>query len=79
MKSIYYFKTQVLRKRRYLRMEWLERAARAPIKKEAQPDGRVRAWIYVEEVGKYLRVVFVDDGTVVHNAFFDRRFKGGLP
>jgi hypothetical protein len=27
------------------------------------------------EVGKYLRVIMLDDGETVHNAFFDRSFK----
>jgi len=76
MKTTVYFKTQVMRKRPYLRMEWLEKAAQSPLKREIQPDGRIRAWIYVEESGKYLRVVFVENGEAVHNAFYDRRFKG---
>ena len=29
----------------------------------------------IDEEGKYLRVVLLDDGETVHNAFFDRRFK----
>ena len=28
-----------------------------------------------EEVRKYLRVILLDDGETVHNAFFDRNFK----
>lgn len=76
METTNYFKTHVMRKRPYLRMEWLEKAAKNPIKREVQPDGRIRAWIYVEEMGKYFRVVFLEGGNVVHNAFPDRRFKG---
>ena len=76
MKTTYYFQTHVMRKRPYIKTEWLERAAKSPLKHEVQPDGRIRAWIYVEEMGKYVRVVFLEDGESVHNAFFDRRFKG---
>ena len=48
MKTTYYFKTHVMPKRPYLRMEWLERAAQSPLKQVVQPDGRIRTWIYVE-------------------------------
>jgi hypothetical protein len=40
-----------------------------------QPDDRVRHWIFVPEVNKYLRVVTLSDGKTILNAFFDRRFK----
>jgi hypothetical protein len=55
--------------------EWCERALRQPLQREVQPDGRVRYWIHIEELGKYLRVVTLEDGETVHNAFPDRRFK----
>ncbi|GJQ22155.1 MAG: hypothetical protein HBSIN02_25100 [Bacteroidia bacterium] len=38
---------------------------------------RIRYWGYVEELGKYLRVVTLEDGETVHNAFPDRDFKEG--
>ena len=40
-----------------------------------QSDGRIRKWSYVEEAGKYLRVILLEDGETIHNAFFDRSFK----
>ncbi len=47
-----------------------------PIKKEVQPDGRIRFWGKAEELeGKYLRVVTLEDGFTIHNAFIDRGFK----
>ena len=47
-----------------------------PVKKEVQSDGRVRFWGKVEEwEGKYLRVVTLEDGFTIHNAFIDRGFK----
>jgi len=46
-----------------------------PIKTEVQKDGRIKKWTFVEEAGKYLRVIFLEDGKTVHNAFFDRGFK----
>jgi hypothetical protein len=40
-----------------------------------QPDGRIRRWAAIEEAdGRFLRVVLLEDGETVHNAFFDRRF-----
>jgi len=36
-------------------------------------------WIFVPGLGKYLRVVTLEDGETVHNAFPDRDFKGAAP
>lgn len=76
MKTTRYFEEQVIRKRPYIKREWLENALKVAVKLERQEDGRLRAWIWVEEMGKYLRVVFLEDGETVHNVFPDRRFKG---
>ena len=75
MKTTRYFEEQILRKRPYLRREWCERAIRHPVRRQIQPDGRVRYWIFIEELGKYLRVVTLADGETVHNAFLDRDFQ----
>jgi hypothetical protein len=75
MKTTRYFEEQVLRKRVYLKREWCERALREPIKKQVQSDRRVRYWVFVSELGKYLRGVTLEDGETVHNAFPDRRLK----
>ena len=69
MKTTRYFEEQVLRKRPYIRREWCERALADPARREAQPDGRVRYWVFVEELGRHLRVVTLEDGVTVHNAF----------
>lgn len=56
--------------------EWLERVVSDPIREVVQADGRIRRWASIEEMeGRYLRVVLLDDGETVHNAFFDRRFE----
>jgi hypothetical protein len=75
MKTTRYFEEQVLRKRPYIRREWCERALTDPVRREEQDDGRVRYWIFVEELGKHLRVVTLEDGITVHNAFPDRDFE----
>lgn len=40
------------------------------------PMGAFAHWIFVEDLGKYLRVVTLEDGETVLNAFPDRNFKG---
>ena len=75
MKTTQYFEEQVLRKRPYIRREWCEKALREPARQETQPDGRMRFWIFIPELEKYLRVVTLEDGETVHNAFPERNFK----
>jgi len=52
-----------------------ENGLREPVRREVQPDGRIRYWVFVVELGKYLRVVTLEDGETAHNAFPDRDFK----
>jgi hypothetical protein len=47
----------------------------APFSTEQQPDGRVRYWGFVPRHGRWLRVVTLEDGQTVLNAFWDRRFR----
>lgn len=75
MKTTNYFKTSVIDRRPYLRMEWIEYALNNPIHTEVQSNGRIRHWAFISEAGKYLRVVIEPDEETIHNAFFDRRFK----
>jgi hypothetical protein len=55
--------------------EWIQAAIEQPIREEHQSDGRIRRWTYVDSEARYLRVILLDDGETVHNAFFDRNFK----
>jgi hypothetical protein len=75
MKTTRYFEEQVLRKRPYIRREWCELVLQRPARREAQPDGRVRYWAFIEGLGKYLRVVTLEDGETILNAFPDRDYK----
>ena len=76
MQTTRYFEEQVLRKRPYLKREWCERIIENPLRREDQPDGRVRFWGVVPELeGRILRVVTLADGKTLHNAFPDRTFK----
>ncbi|MBI5561756.1 MAG: hypothetical protein HY894_02720 [Deltaproteobacteria bacterium] len=71
-----YLRNEVLRKRPYLTVEMCRRIIQTPYRKEAQPDGRIRFWGKVPEIGgRWLRVATFEDGTTVHNAFADRGFK----
>lgn len=79
MKTTPYFREQVLRKRPYLKTKWIKKALKESVFKEVQVDNRIRYWIFVQELGKYLRVVTLGDGETVHNAFPDRNFKEKMP
>jgi hypothetical protein len=75
MKTTDYFRDSVLARRPYLEMDWIEAVVRNPVRTEVQPNGRIRHWAYIEDLGKYLRVVVESDGETVHNAFPDRGFR----
>ncbi|MFL5328242.1 MAG: hypothetical protein ACJ8C4_04950 [Gemmataceae bacterium] len=56
--------------------EWIERVIQHPVRETIQEDGRIRRWTPIAEMdGRYLRVILLEDGQTVHNAFFDRTFK----
>ena len=76
MKTTRYFRhTRTRRDRAWIKDEWIEKALRMPVATRIQTDGRVRRWAWIEEAGKFLRVVTLVDGETVHNAFFDRDFR----
>ena len=84
MKTTPYFDEQVLRKRPYLDPAWCVQVMAAPLRTERQANGRLRFWGEVTPPGettpRYLRVITLEDGETVHNAFYDRRFrKEGKP
>lgn len=72
----YFLATRVRPDRAQIREEWIERAVTMPIREHIQADGRIRRWAAIPEAdGRFLRVVLLDDGETVHNAFFDRGFE----
>jgi hypothetical protein len=80
MKTTRYFREQVLRKRPYIQINWCERIVANPLARMDQPDGRIRFWGVVPELGsRVLRVVTLADGETLHNAFPDRDFKPPAP
>ncbi|MDO3379723.1 hypothetical protein [Geoalkalibacter halelectricus] len=62
--------------RSQIRLEWIAQVMENPEKVQVQIDGRIRMWGKIEEEGKILRVILLEDGKTVHNAFFDRGYKG---
>lgn len=76
MKATRYFTEQVQRKRPYIQEEWIQAVLAGPEATEVEESGRIRHWGFIVEIGKYLRVVTLEDGETVHNAFPDRSYKG---
>ena len=56
-------------------LTWIERVVTSPEFERIQADGRIRRWRQIPEAeGRFLRVILLEDGETVHNAFFDRSF-----
>jgi len=77
MKTTQYFQYARQRPdRAMIQDEWIERVIQNPLREETQSDGRVRRWARIAEMeNRTLRVVLLEDGETVHNAFFYRNFK----
>lgn len=78
MKSTQYFKyTRKRKDQASIKDEWIKFVVEHPLKTEVQSDGRIRKWARVKDkdIDRYLRVILLEDGETVHNAFFDRSFK----
>jgi hypothetical protein len=76
MKTTQYF--DYVRKRPdrvQIKEDWIKVVIENPERTETQSDGRIRKWGKILETGKYLRVILLEDGETVHNAFFDRSYK----
>lgn len=79
MKKTEYFKHMRRRPDRVtIQDEWIMRVIQFPQKTQIQSDGRIRKWGWIKEEDKFLRVILLEDGETVHNAFFDRSFKEKL-
>jgi hypothetical protein len=76
MKTTQYFEyTRKRLDRARIKEDWIKSVIEKPEKIEIQSDGRIRKWAKISEAGKYLRVILLEDGETVHNAFFDRSYK----
>jgi len=71
----YFLATRERPDRATIRIEWIEQVINHPEREVMQADGRIRRWTRIEGAeGRYLRVVLLEDGETVHNAFFDRGY-----
>ena len=79
MTTTRYFTEQVLRKRPYLTVELCRSVVASSIRRIVQDDGRIRHWGQVilqnETETRILRVVTLENGKTLHNAFIDRNFR----
>ncbi len=73
MKTTKYFEfRRTLPDRELILNEWIEEVLKNPSRNKVQDD----LWGKVAQAGdKYLRVIILEDGQTVHNAFFDRSYK----
>jgi hypothetical protein len=72
----YFIFTKTREDRKNIKEEWILETILNPIKKEVQDDKRIRYWAKISDAeNRYLRVIVLEDGVTVHNAFFDRSFK----
>ncbi|WP_413160996.1 hypothetical protein ACL6C3_21025 [Capilliphycus salinus ALCB114379] len=75
MKTTNYFDNFASQKHPEVQREWIGRVLADPVKKEVQTNNRISYWGNIEEAeGRVLRVITLEDGETVHNAFFDRNF-----
>ena len=77
MKTTQYFRyTRQRPDRAIIKDEWIEQVIQSPLRAEVQSDGRIRKWARIAAMeNRALRVILLEDGETVHNAFFDRSFK----
>ena len=79
VKTTWYFENRVLPKRPEIDPEWCAGVITAPLRTEVQADGRIRFWGEVtlpsETEPRILRVVTLEDGETILNAFLDRNFR----
>jgi hypothetical protein len=71
----YFLYTRNRADRSSIKLEWIENVVANPIKTQRQADGRYKKWGFIQEEEKYLRVILLEDGETIHNAFFDRGFR----
>ena len=78
MKTTAYFEQRLL-ERSEISREWCEYVLANPFKTVRQQNGRFSHWAKISEYGsRVLRVITLEDGETVHNAYFDRNFLSRL-
>jgi hypothetical protein len=86
MKTTRYFEEQVVRKRPYIERSCCAEVIANPLRRLVQDDGPPALGVGAGCSGRneprvegVLRVVTLDDGETIHNAFFDRDFRENEP
>ena len=83
MSETRYFTEQILRKRPYLSVAMCRSVLANPLRRNVQDDGRIRHWGSIllpdESETRILRVITLEDGLTIHNAFIDRNFREDEP
>lgn len=78
MKTTPYFEQKLL-ERPEIQRAWCQQVLANPLKTVTQPNGRMSHWAVIEEYGnRVLRVIPLEDGETLHNAYFDRNFRSRL-
>lgn len=78
LKTTPYFEQKLI-ERPEIRRDWCVRVLSNPLKQVTQPNGRMNAWAVIPEFGdRVLRVITLEDGETLHNAYFDRNFRKRL-
>ena len=77
MQATWYFNNIVLQGRPEVDVEACLAVLAAPLRTEVQRNGRIRFWgeVPFRDSTRVLRVVTLEDGETIHNAFFDRGFR----
>ena len=55
--------------------KYFEYTRKRPDRSQIKDEWKIRKWAKISEVNKYLRVILLEDGETVHNAFFNRAYK----
>jgi len=71
----YFLHTRKRQDRKIIKLEWIQQVYEFPEHEQTQTDGRKRRWGYIKDVDKYLRIIVLEVGETIHNAFFDRNLK----
>ncbi len=53
---------------------WIKEVIDNVIETRVQADAKFKKWAFIKDVGRFLRVILLEDGETVHNAFFDRGY-----
>ena len=78
LKTTAYFEQKLLEQPKIQRT-WCERVLANPLKTATQSNGRISHWAVIPEYGdRVLRVITLEDGETLHNAYFDRNFRSRL-